>query len=217
MIHIKHIEKGITITPMPSSQGRFGDVTLPDCDPIHCCLVMASRTTAMQGVSVPKITEVELENAITKIIDETNIEVEVSDKEAQDKLDSIRGYTVKEMEEYIEDNKIFKMTKEDEIFLDNNGEKVLVKTPTEAEAHDKLVTKTNDMMTMQQVAVTVPTLEEVRTSLVEEKIQEVAKQKATELINAGFLVTNLDALDEDGNEIFAGWKSQFDVNIVADI
>jgi hypothetical protein len=215
MIHIKHIASNITVVSMPSAQGRFGDETLPNCPAEHCCLVMASRTTALRSlISQPQLTEEECMSSMEQILagkaswtDIEKSQCEVTQEEVESKRDEIRGYSESDVESYIKENSI-EAVKAD---LDNGIEAVPAVIVTEAQAREALHRKEIDMSTMQNTPVEVPDLETIELSLIDEKEKAVAKQKCDKLVQEGFLVTDLDAVDEDGNEIWADWKAQFEV------
>lgn len=217
-IQIKHLESNTVVTPMPSAQGRFGDETLPNCSATHCCLVMAARTTALRGlVSQPSLTEAECMASMESIIadkalwtDAELAQAEVTAKDVEAKRDEIRGYSEERLQEYI----LAKTEYEKD--LDADGNKVIKFQFTEEEAREILHRKEMTIGYADPVAVEVPDNDTLELELIEEREKIVAKQKCDQLINQGFLVTDLDAKDEDGYEIYEDWKAQFEVIVLED-
>jgi hypothetical protein len=221
MIIIKHIDSNITVTPMPSAQGRFGDPTLPNCPAEDCCLVMASRTTALRSkVSQPQLTEEECATSMDNILaDKANwseaekAQCEVTQAEVEAKRDELRGYTEQDVEDYIKENSVEAV----EADPANGVEAVEEVVVTDTEAREALHKKEMSMVTMSNAPVEVPDMETLELELIEEKEQALAKQKCDTLVQQGFLVTDLSATDEEGNEIWADWKAQFEVIDTPDI
>lgn len=215
MIQIKHIESNTVVTPMPSSQGRFGDETLPNCPAEHCCLVMAARTTALRNlVSQPQLTEEECMTSMANILDSKDswtdaekAQCEVTEAEVQARIDEIRGYTEADVEKYIKENSVEAV----EANAENGVEAVEEVIVTDSEAREALHKKEMSLPLMQNAPVEVPDLETIELTLIEEKEKALAKQKCDQLVAQGFLVTDLDALDEDSEEIYADWKAQFEI------
>jgi hypothetical protein len=220
--YTKQDSSKVSVSPMPSGVAQlFGDATIPNSPAQDCCLVRTSQSLRSQGinVSVPKLTEDELTQAVTdQLADKANWDetVEVSEQEVSDRKDSIRGYTDKEMEDYISENTTYKLDNDDEYILDKDGEKIVDEQPTQQEAIAKLITKEMDMVTMQQTPVTVPNDSSIEATITAEKETVIAESKVSQLVSSGHLVTDLTALDEDSNEIYADWKAQFEVTVIAE-
>jgi hypothetical protein len=214
-IQIKHIESNINVTPMPSAQGKFGDPTLPNCPAEDCCLVMASRTTALRKLtSQPQLTDEEYATSMANILaDKVNwsksekAQCEVTQAEVEAKRDELRGYTEQDVEDYIKESSVEAV----EADPDNGVEAVPAVIITETQAREALHKKEMSMITMLNTPVEVPDNETIELSLIEEKEKAVAKQKCDKLVQEGFLVTDLSATDEDDNEIWADWKAQFEI------
>lgn len=217
MIQIKYTKKDgsvINVTPMPSCHGHFSDPTNPNCNATNCCLIRASQV--IQEVSTPQLTKEEKESAILSQMSILE-DVEVTDKEVQDRIDTIRGYTQEDFDKWIEDNKKYKTSIQGELVLDVNGNKILTSIPTDEEAHLALVKKERSVTLFLEVPVLVPSEAEVRTLIIDENKRFIAEVNVNQMIASGHLVTDLDALDENGNEIYASWKSQFEVIEIASI
>ena len=173
MITIKHSDSNITVTPMPSAQGRFGDPTLPNCPAEDCCLVMASRTTALRKLtSQPQLTEEECATSMANILadkanwsDAEKAQTEVTQAEVEAKRDDLRGYTEQDVEHYIKENSVEAV----EADLDNDIEAVPAVTITETQAREALHKKEMDMLTMLNTPVEVPDNETIELNLIEEK------------------------------------------------
>ena len=181
----------ISVTPMPSSDGLFGDATTPNSPAESACLVRTAQCLRSQGinVSVPKLTEAELETAI----DTQAVEgIEVSESEIEARFDEIRGFTDADVESYINEN-----TK-----VDEEGNETY--KPTEEEAGLALIKKVTNADGM-DVPVEVPSFDEIEILIQEEKEYAAAEAKVNELIASGHLVTDLS------DESYDSWKAQFEV------
>jgi hypothetical protein len=81
--------------------------------------------------------------------------------------------------------------------------------PTEQDAIDALINTDMDMMTMLTSPVTVPSDEDISATITSERETVYAESLVKQLIDNGYLVTDLDALDEDDNALHADFKSRF--------
>jgi Rad3-related DNA helicase len=219
MISVKHKDSNITVTPMPSIDGLFSDATNPDCSALSCCLIRAASTSALRSlVSIPQLTKEELESAIEDQVSnydnwsDSLKSIEVSDEEVQKLIDSDRGFTEEDIEKEVEDKTLFKETKDGELVLDDNGIAIVAKTITKEEAESNLLNKNSfdDLMGVASNKVSL-TKEQATAILVDTEKEKRAKSLVDQLISSGHLVTDLDAVDDEGNEIYADWKDQFEV------
>ena len=215
VIYTKQDGSKISVTPMPSSNGVFSDSTVPNSPATHCCLVRAANTSALRGfVHAPSLTKAEYQQAIeAQLADKDNwdVDIDITEAQVEARRDAIRGFTDKDVEKYIEEKTIYqKDTNGKFIMLSvNNGpeSKAVESKPTEAEAILAL-TKV-DSFTLTKLSI--PDNDTITLMLLEEAELAIAKQRVETLISNGFLVTDLDAVDEDGNEIHAGFKAQLEI------
>lgn len=196
-----------TVTPMPSSGGLFGDATVPNSPAQDACLVRSAQALRSQGinVSVPQLTEEEIENAITaQLADKANWEetVEVTEDEVTARKDSIRGYSDEDVATYIKDNTVYE--KDDE----GNDTEIIESTVSENDAVKALSKKEMDNATFQYVPVTVPSNATIEATILAEKENAIAESKVKALVASGHLVTDLSISE------YTDWKAQFTVTDV---
>ena len=215
MLTIKHINSNITVTPMPSNNGLFGDATIPNCKASHCCLVRSAQTTALRRlVSIPALTNEELSLALDQqLANKENWEETFSatSEEVQARKDEIRGYTDADLEAYIKEKTVFVKSEEGVATQEVESQ------PTPEEAHQALVKKATDPSSLDTVPVIIPNDDSIEQLVIDDKEAAYAKGLVDSLVANGYLVTNLDAVDEEGNEVYESWKAQFEVTEVTDI
>lgn len=215
MLTIKHLNSNITVTPMPSNNGLFSDATIPNCKASHCCLVRSAQTTALRSlVSVPSLTKEELSLALDQqLANKENWEETFSAtaEETQARKDEIRGYTDADLEVYIKEKTVFVLSE------DGEATEEIESQPTPEEAHQALVKKEEDMISMISTPVLIPSDDSIEQLVIDDKEAAYAKGLVDNLIANGYLVADLDAVDDEGNEIYESWKAQFEVTEQADI
>ena len=213
MITIKHINSNITATPMPSNQGLFSDATLPNCPATHCCLIRAASTSTLRSkISIPALTEEEVQLAIDLQLDnkdDWDITFEASEEEIKSLKAEKVGYTIEEADAYVKSEN--EKLKEAYIEDGNNPSTFEPKVFLESEIHGALGKRESDSSGITFTLVEIPSEEKLTQEIVEAKELSYAKSLVDQLIANGYLVTDLDAVDEDNNEIYGEWKAQFEI------
>ena len=174
MIVIKFQNK--VVTPMPSA-GLFSDNTVPNCDTEACCLVKAARVL---GLAVPALTAEEYFAAVAAQVADG---LTATDIEVMAERDAIRGFTDKQVQDYIRENST------EEVLVNGVLTKRAKTPPTEAQAKAALIKKTRNPLTGVESAVVVPADATIRASLIAAKELVAAQSKVNKLIEDGFLVT----------------------------